>query len=261
MTTDTLAVPTVSETRYGLLNNEAPTRWMMAAWNDFMAAPLLSLTWGVIFAGLGIGLSLGLNLVGLDSLIPAAMAGFFLVAPVLTVGMMELARLRSVGEPMTFAGSLRAWKRNPAGLGGIGMVLMLAMTAWLQIALLVFSLFFHANPPALDNFLLSLLSSDQAFAFLLMGCSLGGVLAATVFALGALSVPMLMERNVSVVEAMTTSAGFVWANRRVMLAWAACIVVLVGFGFLTFFLGLVLTLPLLAYGSWHLYEDFKSLSE
>jgi len=44
-------------------------------------------------------------------------------------------------------------------------------------------------------------------------------------------------------------------NWRVMLGWAATIVVLIGVGFLTAFIGLALTLPLVAYGTWHAYRD------
>lgn len=242
------------------LDTEAPCRWMMDAWSDLAAAPVVSLIWGTIFSGLGLGLSACLQSLGLGSMIPAAMAAFFLVAPFLSVGMMDVARRQQANEPVSFRLTLSAWRRNPPGLWGIGLSLSLAMTAWLQIALLTFSLFFHQNPPDLDNFILSLLASDNAAPFLVTGSILGGVLAASVFALSALSVPMMLERDISVVEAMALSAAFVWHNRRVMLAWGAIITVLIAFGFLTFFLGLVLTLPLISYGSWHLYEEFKSLS-
>jgi len=248
--------------RFARLDNDAPTRWMMAAWDDMAAAPWLSMGWGTLFAGLGIALSVGLHLAGLGSLIPAAMAGFFLVAPILTVGMMDIARRRSLRQSSSWRTSLSAWQRNASGLGGMGLALMLAMTAWLQIALLVFTLFFHSNPPSLDNFIADLLSSDQAAPFLLTGTLLGGILAAIVFALVALAVPILMERSdLAVIEAMSLSVGFVWANKQVMAAWAVTIVVLTGFGLLTLFLGLIIGLPLVAYGSWHCYEDFKSLCE
>lgn len=262
MTVDSLTHQIHSPHRFARLENDAPTRWMMAAWDDLAAAPWLSMGWGALFAGLGIALSVGLHLAGLGSLIPAAMAGFLLVAPILAVGMMDMARRRSLEQPSNWRTSLSAWQRNASGLGGVGLVLMLAMTAWLQIALLVFTLFFHSDPPSLDNFVGDLLASDQAIPFLLTGTLLGGVLAAVVFALVALAVPILMERSdLAVVEAMALSAGFIWANKRVMATWAGTIVVLTGFGLVTMFLGLIIGLPLVAYGSWHCYEEFKSLCE
>jgi len=243
------------------LGIDAPSRWMSESWNDFLAAPLIALAWGSIFAGLGLALTFGLSALDLGSLIPAAMAGFFLVAPILAVGMMDVSRRRAQGQPISFHLTLSAWKRNLVGLGGFGLALMLAMTAWLQVALLTFSLFFNGSPPPLDNFIGGLLTSDIAFPFLLTGTLLGGALAATVFAFGAMTVPLLMEREMPVMAAMLASADYVWANRRVMASWAATIVVLVGFGFVTGFLGLIFTLPLVAYGSWHAYEDFKRSCE
>lgn len=266
MTTDSLLIhPCRPERRHSCqapsLGIDAPSRWMSQSWDDFCAAPVLSLTWGGLFSLLGLALSFGLNALRLGSLIPAAMAGFFLLAPVLAVGMMEVSRRRAAGLPVGFFLTAAAWRRNPAGLAGCGLALMLAMVAWLQVALLVFSLFFHADPPPLDGFISGLLNADQAFLFLACGTVLGGLIAATVFAFSAMTLPALLDRKAPMAETMMASAEYVWVNRRVMASWAATIVVLVSFGFLTGFIGLAFTLPLVAYGSWHAYEDFRRSCE
>jgi uncharacterized membrane protein len=243
------------------LGIDAPSRWMSKSWDDFRAAPILSLAWGAVFSVLGLALSFGLAALDLGSLIPATMAGFFLIAPILAVGLMDIARRRADGQTVSFGLSARAWLRNPAGLSACGLALMLAMAAWFQVAMLLFSLFFHSNPPQLDNFVASLLGSDQAFYFLAAGTILGSLIAATVFAAMAMTIPALLDREAPVAECIIDSVEYVWANRTVMLSWAATIVVLVGFGFVTGFIGLTFTLPLVAYGSWHAYEDFKRSCE
>ena len=66
-----------------------------------------------------------------------------------------------------------------------------------------------------------------------------------------ISIPMLLDRNISVGTAIFTSVAAVRKNWDVMFTWAATIVFLVGIGLGTMFIGLVVTLPLVAYATWH----------
>jgi uncharacterized membrane protein len=83
----------------------------------------------------------------------------------------------------------------------------------------------------------------------------GAVLAAAVFALSAVSVPMIMDRPVGAATAMMTSLRAVALNLPAMLLWAVLIAVLTAIGFATYLLGLVIVLPLLGHASWHAYKD------
>jgi uncharacterized membrane protein len=44
-------------------------------------------------------------------------------------------------------------------------------------------------------------------------------------------------------------------NPATMLFWAVLIVLFVGAGLVTFYLGLIVTLPLIGYATWHAYRD------
>lgn len=136
----------------------------------------------------------------------------------------------------------------------MGLVLTLTFAAWLQIALLVFMMFFHEEAPSLDHFLYDILTAPGAVAFLAVGTAIGYVLATIVFAISAVSIPMLLDRDVPVTVAIATSVAAVRENWLVMLGWAAAIVLLIGIGVVTFFIGLAVTLPLLAYATWHAYR-------
>jgi uncharacterized membrane protein len=46
-----------------------------------------------------------------------------------------------------------------------------------------------------------------------------------------------------------------------MFGWAALIVVITVAGFLSFFLGLAVALPVLAYATWHAYRDLVVVSD
>ncbi|MDR3440284.1 DUF2189 domain-containing protein [Telmatospirillum sp.] len=231
-----------------------PNRWLAAGWRDFRRAPLLSLGYGALFVIAGYAIVFGLYNVGLASLVPTAIAGFFLVAPILAVGLYEISRRFERGEQPSFADTVGAIRRNPGGLSGIGLVLILCLAAWLQIALLIFMLFFHQAPPSLDHFFYDILTARDALPFLLVGTAIGYVIASLVFAISAVSIPMLLDRDVPLLVAVATSVVAVRENWLVMLGWAATIVLLVGIGLATFFVGLIVTLPLVAYATWHAYR-------
>ena len=85
---------------------------------------------------------------------------------------------------------------------------------------------------------------------------LGLVLAALVFAISAVSVPMLLDRpEANVITAIATSFVAVRENLPAMALWAALIVVFIGAGLVTLYIGLIVTLPLIGHATWHAYED------
>jgi uncharacterized membrane protein len=234
---------------------DAPNRWVAEGWRDLRKAPALSIGYGALFVLAGYVIVLGLYNGGLGSLIPTAVAGFFLVAPILGVGLYEISRRFELGEPVTFVHSLVALRRNPGGLSSIGLVLSLCFAAWMQLALLIFMLFFHEDTPSLDHFFYDILTAPDAVGFLMVGTAVGYVIASMVFAISAISIPLLLDRDVPVLVAIATSVIAVRENWLVMFGWAATIVFLVGIGLASFFVGLAVTLPLVAFGTWHAYRD------
>ena len=91
--------------------------------------------------------------------------------------------------------------------------------------------------------------------FLVVGMIVGGALAALVFAISAVSIPMLLDRNVNVIAAIVTSFEAVRQNFWPMALWAWLIALFVGAGVVTFYLGLIVTLPLIGHATWHAYKD------
>jgi uncharacterized membrane protein len=69
------------------------------------------------------------------------------------------------------------------------------------------------------------------------------------------SVPLLLDRDVGLVVAMRTSLRAFDLNPKVMLSWAAVVVLLTVLGFATLFFGLIVLMPLLGHASWHAYRD------
>ena len=76
-----------------------------------------------------------------------------------------------------------------------------------------------------------------------------------VFSLTAVSFPLLLDRDdVDFVTAIITSVRTVTTSPVPMIGWGLIIVVMLIVSILPFFLGLLITLPVLGHTTWHLYR-------
>jgi uncharacterized membrane protein len=90
--------------------------------------------------------------------------------------------------------------------------------------------------------------------------ALGGVMAAPMFASSVVSMPLLLDRRVSLVQAVLTSWQVVLANPVPMALWAAIIMGFTLLGLGSLLLGLVFVIPMLGHASWHAYRALVDAS-
>ena len=81
------------------------------------------------------------------------------------------------------------------------------------------------------------------------------LVAAWVFAVSVVSVPLIIDRNTTALEATRTSLRVAVTDLPAMIVWGAFIVALVALGFATFLIGMVIVFPLLGHATWHAYRD------
>jgi len=236
---------------------EDTTDWVQAGWADFKKAPIISTFSGGAYVLVGYAIVLWLQSVGLSSFLLPVMSGFMIVAPLFAVLFYEIARMQAEGAEIDYGAAVKSSFTNIGQLAIVGFVLMLVMMVWLMLAMVIFSVFFGGTPPGLEGFYESLISQPQTPAFLIVGTAVGGVLAAIAFAVSAISMPMIVSENISAFDAMAFSIAAVTSNPRVMISWAAVLVLLTGCGMATFFIGLAVTLPVAGYASWHAYKSFR----
>ncbi len=234
---------------------DRPWAWLSAGWDDFSRAPMVSLSYGIALVAVSYMLVLGLSSVGLFYLVLPLVAGFMLVGPIVAVGLYEVSRLHGEGRPARLSDAFRAYGRNAGQIAGIGLALMLMLLFWVRVALLVFALFFSYQPPTLEGFVNTVFFTEQGIMFLIVGSAIGGVIASVVFAVTALSIPMLLDRDTDLFTAITTSITGVVKNWKTMAGWGGLIVLFTAAGLATAFIGLALALPLIAHASWHAYKD------
>jgi uncharacterized membrane protein len=241
---------------------DSPYSWLAAGWRDMWRVPRVSLTYGAIFAVAGLLLAVGLTQVGLQSLILVLAGGFILVGPMLAAGLYETSRRLEKSEPVSLASTLRAGFFGRGQLVYMGLLLMLIFLAWVEIALLLFMLFLGPQPmPPLEAFISDLLLTPRGLGLLIVGTGVGTALAATVYAISAVSVPLLMVERVDVVTATLTSIVACRKNPKAMALWAVLIGGMMLLGFVTLFFGLVVTFPLIGHATWHAFRDLVELGD
>jgi uncharacterized membrane protein len=235
---------------------DRPWVWLAAGWRDLWFAPGISLVYGVVPVIAGwIAASL-LMWLDLPYLVLPLSAGFFFVGPFIATGLYEVSRRRESNNVVDLETTFFAWRRNADQIALMGALLLLLHLAWLRTAQLIFALFAWRTVPSWDQFLDLAWFSLRSLPFLAVGVGCGAVLAALAFAIGAFSMPYLLDRRDSnLFEAVATSVAAVRLNPRPMLLWAGLIVLLVGLAMVPGLLGLVIVLPLVAHATWHAYRD------
>ncbi len=230
--------------------------WLAAGWRDMVSEPQQSLAWGLVPVVAGwsaAALFLWLDLPYL--LIPLG-AGFFFIGPFVAGSFYEISRRREIGLPVDAQAVAFAWQRNADQIALMGVVLLVFHLVWMRVAQLLFAVFEWRTVPSWDRFADLVWYSSRSLPFLAIGIACGAVLAAAAFAIGAFSIPYLLDRRDSnLFEAIATSITAVRLNGKPMLLWAALIVFLVVVGMIPGLIGLVVTLPVIGHATWHAYRD------
>lgn len=227
--------------------------WLRAGWQDVKANPIPSLAYGLLF-GISGDLILLASL-GRPHLFTVAISGFFLVAPLLAAGLYELSRQTAAGKRPTFIDSLSILRTHSQSLAYFGLLLVMIALLWERTSAIAFTFLGQSTVLNVSQFV------DQAFAgglsakLLLIWFALGGMLALLTFAISVVTVPLILDRNVSVANATLASLNAFASNLTTLIVWAACIVTLTLIGFATLLFGLVVIMPILGHASWHAYRD------
>ena len=133
-------------------------------------------------------------------------------------------------------------------------ILALIMLAWVRIMVLAINSFID-NSEMVSSGWNALLNDPQFLTFLIVFLLAGLVFAAIAFTISVVAVPMIIDRRVNVMVAISTSIKAVRTNPMAMFRWAATIAVAITVGLALFFVGLVIALPIIGHASWHAYRE------
>jgi len=233
---------------------------LLAGIDDFGAKPTHLYFLAIIYPLATLGAFL---VVFNHDLLPLAfpvLSGMLLIGPFLTVFMCEISRKRERGEDISgiMAGN---FLNNPAVrdilvLGGV----LLAMFAfWLTMAIAIYGMTLGdpwqtVEPRSASEFVTQLFATPEGWTMILVGNAVGLFFAVSALCIGAISFPLMLDRQVGIGTAIMTSLRVVQRNPVMIAAWGLLVVIALILGAIPFLVGLAVVVPVLGHATWHLYR-------
>lgn len=245
-----------AEPRVNTVTADDITASLKAGFSDFLARPLMSGFFGFFYALFGIALVWTLVWFGEIWMIIPAVVGFPLIAPFAAAGLYEMSRRLQKNESFGWSEILTvmAEQRNRE-LGWMAFVTLFIFWVWIyQFRTVLVIVLQNSSFSDFDGFLNTVFFTPEGWTFLAIGTCIGAALAAVLFSVTVIAMPLLLDRETNFVSAMILSVRVVAENPKVMLTWAAIITVTMLISLLPAFLGLIFTLPILGHTTWHLYQ-------
>ena len=246
-----------------------PLIWLVLAWRDIAKSGWLSILHGVALSAIGIAI------VAVARhrfwLLAGALSGFMVVAPVLATSLYALSRAIERREKPNFSVVLKTWLNWQHShfnkwdndywcMLQFGALLALAATGWVLTSAALITLLAPVPINTPMDFVQHVMLAPDGWLFEIW-LALGGVMAAPMFASSVVAMPLLLDRRVTLVQAVLTSWQTVLANPLPLALWASIIMVFTLLGLGSLLLGLIPVLPMLGHASWHAYRDLVDASE
>ena len=224
--------------------------------DDFLAMPSHAIFLCVVYPVLGLFLiALTLD----NSMLPLAFpiaAGFALIGPIAAIGLYELSRRREAGLDASSSHAFDVLHSPSLGaIIALGVLLTAIFLIWLAVAEAIYiANFGYGGPGTFQQFVHNVFFTQSGWTLIAVGTGVGFLFAVVALTIGAISFPLLLDRDVGAAVALATSIRVVAANPGTMALWGFIVAALLLIGSIPFFIGLTVVMPVLGHATWHLYR-------
>jgi uncharacterized membrane protein len=232
-----------------------PFIWLAKGWNDMRDAGMYSLSYG-----LGIVLISGLLTFGLFAtdnlfLLPFLVAAFFLIAPFLGIGLYQMSAYIERGESLKTASAIKTSKSIHTQISLITVGFLIIAQLWIASNFILFALLYKGISPPIHSFISNVFLTEKGMIFSLASITVGFFFAFCAYVISVITVPILIDRDIDGFTAIRISIKSVLKNMPTMMLWAVLIILIISFGLVTYYVGLIIALPVIGHASWHAYRS------
>lgn len=237
------------------LTAATPLRWLERGLMDVVSAPVASLTLGLGFTLLCVAAYAGAT--AAPGLTVAILVLMLLVSPFFAATAYHVARQLELGISPSLRASLYEVRKRGVAVGLFAMFCGLLVAAWMRLSSITFALYFGAFDLSAAE-IAPVWSEGGSSLFLVVFLVLASVvLGLALFITGAISLPIIADRNMNIVDAIRGNLQTLRKNATTTFVWLVLVLSTLAVALLSSLVLLPLVFPLLAYATWHSYRQLS----